>query len=140
MRKVPRVKIPDFVIATFTTVQMQALLDTCDLTTAMDVRNYTVLLVFMDTGIRVSELCGLRLDDIHDDYIKVIGKFSKPREVGIGATTSRALFKYIHQFRQPTNDKVPQEFLSRTGKPLYTNYVWQMLHDAGELVGIEGCG
>lgn len=137
MRKVPRVKIPTFVIATLSAGQMQRLLDTCDLTAPLGFRDYTILLVFMDTGIRVSELCGLHVDDVHDDYLKVFGKFSKEREVGLGVTASRALFKYIHHFRKPHADSEQHVFLGKTGRPLTPSMVWRMLHGKGEEVGIE---
>ncbi len=83
MHSVPRTKLPQRIIHAFTPEQMDALLGVCDLDTASGFRNYTVLLVFMDTGIRVSELCSLRLAGIHDDYLTVIGKFDKEREVGL---------------------------------------------------------
>ena len=43
-----------------------------DLSTALGFRDY--VLVLLDTGIRVSELCGVTLDDLHGGYLKVFGK------------------------------------------------------------------
>ena len=51
--------------------------------TRLGFRDYTIMLLLLDTGIRVSELCGLTLEQVHEDYITVFGKGRKEREVGI---------------------------------------------------------
>ncbi len=49
----------------------EALFGACDLETPLGFRDYTLMLVLLDTGIRVEELCRLTLDDVHDDYLKI---------------------------------------------------------------------
>lgn len=53
------------VIPVFSSEQVRQLLDTCDLTSYIGVRDYVMMLVFADTGIRVKELIGLRVKDFH---------------------------------------------------------------------------
>lgn len=53
-----------FIIA-FTTEQVRKLLNTCDLTSFYGVRDYTMMLVFADAGIRVKELINLEVSDFH---------------------------------------------------------------------------
>ena len=74
--------------------------------------------MLLDTGIRVSELCGLTLDDVHEGYFKVLGKGRKEREVGVSPTTAKFLWKYIHQYRPESDDNVRALFTNITGKPL----------------------
>ncbi|MFC2067195.1 tyrosine-type recombinase/integrase [Chloroflexota bacterium] len=49
--------------------------------TALGCRNIAILVLLLDTGLRVSELCRLRSDDAHieEGYLKVLGKGSKER-------------------------------------------------------------
>jgi site-specific recombinase XerD len=136
--RLPRVKVPHYVIPTFTPEQMAAMLDACDVTTALGFRDYVLLLMLMDTGIRVSELCGLTLDGVHEGYITVFGKGSKEREVGIGPTVSRALWKYLHQFRRPRAERDTRVCLGANSLPMTRNGVYQALRRIGERAGIEG--
>ena len=82
-----------------TSEEIETLLGCCDQNTRAGYRNYVMLLVMLDTGIRVSELCGLRLVDVHQRYIKVHGKGHKEREIGIHSDVSKALWKYVQKHR-----------------------------------------
>ena len=64
--KLPRT--PKKVISTFSDDQIQRLLNNIDRKTPHGFRNYTMLLLLLDSGIRLSELVGLELDDI--DFIQ----------------------------------------------------------------------
>ncbi len=46
-------------------------------------RDYVILLLFLDTAIRLAEIAGLTLDNIHDGYIKVTDKGRRDRERGL---------------------------------------------------------
>src|SRR5262249_31492104 len=59
------------VVVTFSHDHPNALFGACDLSTSLGFRDYVLMLVLLDTGIRVSELCGLTLDDLHEGYFKV---------------------------------------------------------------------
>jgi site-specific recombinase XerD len=139
-RRVPRIKVPKYVIETFTPAQMAAMLDACDTDTALGFRDYAMLLVLMDTGIRVSELCGLTVDDVHDGYLTVFGKGAKEREVGLGPTAARALWKYLHQHRPHliNSEQERHVFVGYRGIPLLRNGVSQLVQRIGERAGISG--
>lgn len=134
----PSLKTPHYLIPTFSPEQMMEMLDTCDIATQIGARDYAMLLVFMDTGVRVSELCTMRLEDFHESYITVFGKGSKEREVGIAPTASKAVWRYIHQFRGARTEHERHIFLSRTGRPLTRNEVDVIVKRVGEAAGIEG--
>jgi site-specific recombinase XerD len=62
-----------------------------------DLRNKAMLLMFLDTGLRLSELAGLTLSDINIEkgIIKIVGKGNKERYARIGVKTQKALWNYL---------------------------------------------
>jgi len=130
--------VPDYMIPTFTSEHIKAMLDACDLSTVLGYRDYTLMLVLLETGIRVSELCGLCVQDVHDDYIRVVGKGNKEREVGISPDVAKLLWKYIHHHRKPAYDKEVRVFVNRYGQPVTPNGVEQLLIDVKNRAAIEG--
>jgi site-specific recombinase XerD len=136
--RVPRIRLPQYVIQTFTPEQLDAMLQVCDTSTPLGYRDYAMFLTLMDTGIRVGELLALTTDNVFDGYLKVLGKGAKEREVGIGPTAGRALWKYIHVYRKPASSFERRVFLSVRGKPLDKGIVWDAIQRAGQEAGIEG--
>jgi site-specific recombinase XerD len=65
--------------------------------TAIGSRNIAILILLLDSGIRVSELCSLKNEDAHieEGYMKVFGKGSKERIVPIGALAQKVLWRYM---------------------------------------------
>ncbi|MBA7590797.1 Tyrosine recombinase XerC [subsurface metagenome] len=63
----------------------------------VDLRNKAIILVFLDTGLRLSELANIQLVDINfnREVIKVMGKGAKERVVRIGKTAQKALLRYL---------------------------------------------
>ena len=61
-------------------------------------RNKAILYMFLDTGLRLSELTNLTISDIsmNKDIIRVIGKGNKERYVRIGIKTQKALCLHFH--------------------------------------------
>jgi len=77
-----RVKIPRpprKIIPTFSNSQIQKLLSAIDTKTAEGYRDYTLILTLLDTGIRVSELCNFKLNNLwlEKGMLKVLGKVNK---------------------------------------------------------------
>ena len=58
-----------------------------------------MVLTLFDTGVRASELCGMKLGDVDwkDLSIKVVGKAGKERHVGIGHKTAQAIERYLRR-------------------------------------------
>ena len=130
--------VPDYIIPTFTPDHIRLMLDACDISTTLGYRDYTIILVLLETGVRVSELCGLQVQDVHDDYIKVFGKGSKEREVGLSPDVAKLLWKYIHHYRRSHSDSEKRVFMNRYGKPLTPNGIEQLLIDIKNRAGITG--
>ena len=58
-------------------------------------RDYAILMLFLNCGIRRSELVGLNLSDVYEDRIRVVGKGNKERIVYFGAACRKAIDAYL---------------------------------------------
>lgn len=63
-------------------------------------RDFAILMLFLNCGIRRSELVGLNLTDIYDDRIRVVGKGNKERIVYMGTACRDAIDRYMAERRQ----------------------------------------
>ncbi|QGK71029.1 tyrosine recombinase [Allosaccharopolyspora coralli] len=103
-------------------------------------RDHAVLEMLYATGLRVSELCGLDLDDIDDDHrlVRVVGKGDKERAVPFGAPGARALGRWLSSGRPAllTARSGPALFLGKRGGRLDPRAVRRVVHDA--IGAVEG--
>ena len=60
-------------------------------------RDYAILMLFLNCGIRRSELVGLNLTDVYDDRIRVVGKGNKERIVYFGSACRKAIDAYLQE-------------------------------------------
>lgn len=58
-------------------------------------RDYAILMLFLNCGIRRSELVGLNINDVYEDRIRVVGKGNKERFVYFGSSCRKALDAYL---------------------------------------------
>ena len=58
-------------------------------------RDFAILMLFLNCGIRRSELVGLNLTDVYDDRIRVVGKGNKERIVYMGSSCRNAIDEYL---------------------------------------------
>jgi site-specific recombinase XerD len=102
-------------------------------------RNRVMILILMDTGIRLSELVGIKLSDIDNEkgYVKVLGKGAKERVVRIGKTTEKALWRYL-MYR--TQKDAQELWLTEEGKPLHNSGVQSLIKRLKERAGVNGEG
>lgn len=130
-------KIPQKVMPTFTPEHIERMLATCDTETRTGLRDYVILLVLLDTGMRVSELCNLRLSDVYPRYVKVMGKGQKEREIGLHPEVGKVLWKYVQKHRAAFRIEDDHVFLGERG-PLTRSGVEVMFKEVGEKAGITG--
>jgi integrase/recombinase XerC len=89
-RALRRPKVPRRLIAPFSDPELRSLL------ALADDRERALALVFLDTGLRLSELASLRVGDVRPDgTLHVMGKGAKERIVPIGSTARRGLVRYL---------------------------------------------
>lgn len=90
-------RLPRKIIRPFSREDIDNLLSVCSGNHFVEHRNRAIVLLFLDTGLRLAELASIQLADIDFDRetIRVMGKGAKERVVRIGKTTQRALLRYI---------------------------------------------
>jgi integrase/recombinase XerD len=121
---------------------VSALLEAPRLDSSMYWRDRAILEFLYATGVRVSELVGLRLSDLdlEEGLCTVFGKGSKERMVPLGRPACVALSRYLSEVR-PTLEKgagAGRVFLNQRGRSLSRTSVWKIVKDASQLAGIEG--
>ncbi len=86
-------KVPDVLVPSLSPLQMRALLAAVDARSADVARDRAVVLLFLDTGVRLSELVGMSVADIDlvEGRCRVMGKGSKERVVPVGGRARRAI-------------------------------------------------
>ena len=105
-------------------------------------RDQLLILVLLDTGIRVSELCRIQYKDLNIEnqsiHIRAFetGKKSKDRIVYIGKKTMSILWRFVAE----NNDPEEYLFLSDENDPLSRDAVKHLLARLGKKAGIPNCG
>jgi integrase/recombinase XerD len=123
-----------------TTTEVERLLDAPDVSTALGLRDRTMIETLYATGLRVSELVALRLDQLHLDppFIRIVGKGRKERLVPLGDTAADWLDRYLREGRpQLARQRQPQVFLNNRGGGLTRQGVWKRLRQHGTAAGIR---
>jgi len=121
---------------TFSDAHLNALFGACDLGHPLGFRDYTVMLVLLDTGIRVAEVCSLTLESVHQTYLTIDGKGRKEREVGISPTTAKFLWKYVQLHRAAADDSVVALFTNFAGRQLRPSGVEKVIQRVRVAAGI----
>lgn len=117
--------------------EVESLLKQPERETFAGARDRAILEILYGTGIRVSELCGLKINDVDDHFIRVFGKGSKERTVPIGKKALEAVDYYLN-FRDSVNtDEVNALFVTHKNQPMDRVEVWNLVKQYAKLAGIE---
>jgi integrase/recombinase XerD len=132
----PWMSLPDFL----SIKEVQALLAGPDTGDAHGLRDKAMLEVLYASGLRVSELTGLRTADVRlrDGFLLCRGKGGKERIVPLGRSAVEAVRRYVdevrpHLVKSPTDDL----FLSRRGGKFTRQGCWKMLKGYARKAGLE---
>jgi integrase/recombinase XerD len=106
------------------------------------VRDKASLELMYATGMRVSEIVGLKVSNINMDvgFVRCIGKGSKERIIPLGKKAQEAIKKYIDRSRTKLAKKEPEDralFLSRLGKGISRQSFWKMVKGYAKQAGIK---
>ncbi|WP_212508633.1 tyrosine-type recombinase/integrase [Litoribacterium kuwaitense] len=124
-------------IESFTKEQMRALLAAPAKETFTGVRDYTIMLIMLETGVRLRELTEVSLKDIQwadDSAIKVHGKGAKDRLLPIQSTVKRELRRYVAVRGELHHDTL---FVNIDNKPVSRRAIQTAIHKYGVLAGIS---
>ncbi len=129
------------IVETFTDDQIQRLLGAVDIKEVNGFRDLCIMLLLLDTGIRLTELINLEIPDLDLERgeIKIRGKGGKERIVPVGAKVQKALWKYIHRYRpESAHPNVQNLFLSIQGYGLSGSRVYRVIAGNGKKAGLQG--
>jgi site-specific recombinase XerD len=100
-------------------------------------RDEVILRLLLDTGVRVSELCGLQLTDVDLDreLAYVVGKGSRPRVVPFGAKTAQAIDRYLRIRSLHAHARSPRLLLSQRG-PMTPDGLREVLYRRAAEAGV----
>lgn len=124
-----------------TVEEIDRIIDSIDLSTSHGVRNAAMLELLYSCGLRVSECCELRFQDLslEHKYLRVMGKGSKERLIPMSDTAVARIMDYI-PIRQEIHEKPGCRdflFLSRLGRPLSRQMVFMVIKELAKEVGIQ---
>ena len=96
-----------------------------------NIRDYAILELFYASGMRVSELADLKIENINLEvgFVRCIGKGSKERIIPIGKRAQEAVKKYNEDTRKQLvkNNMTTVLFLSRLGKKISRQSIWKII-------------
>jgi integrase/recombinase XerD len=134
-------RLTRFLPETLNQVQVNRLLEANLQGRPFPLRDRAILELFYASGLRISELTGARLENLNlqERIIRVVGKGSKTRLVPVGRMACDAIDRYLTQERvrlvgRKTGNEV---FLSRHGKKLTTQRVWQIIKEIAASAGFD---
>ncbi len=126
---------------TLTAEEVERLLEAPDGRTPYGVRDRAFLELFYSSGLRVSELCALTLQqmDLEQGFLRVYGKGSKERVVPVGRKAVEALQVYLLAGRPKlVKAKTGSEvFISERGTAISRKTIWVLIKKHAEAAGIE---
>lgn len=121
--------------------EVERLLEAPDQRTAQGLRDKTMIELLYGSGLRVSELCGLSLQQVNleEGYLRVYGKGTKERVVPVGGKAIEALEVYLSVARpQLVKPRTGSElFLSQWGRAISRKMVWVLIKRYAAKAGIE---
>ncbi len=134
--KVKNIKVPYKVIVPFSQDDMLRLLACCDPATSKGARDRALILLLVDTGLRATEACEVKLDDIDFQRQRILvgrGKGSKQRVVRFGDEAGTMIHHYLDQFRGWEPGHL---FLSRWSQPLNRTALRTIFQRLGKEAGV----
>lgn len=106
--------------------EIEKMVSCINMNSSIGTRNHAIAVTALDTGLRASELAGIRLGklNLQGGHIRVTGKGAKERVVPIGRYAQMLLWSYIEKARsRPPNGDCENLFLSREGRPITANTI-----------------
>jgi integrase/recombinase XerD len=121
--------------------EVDRLLRQPDANDTVGIRDKAMIELMYSTGLRVSELCGLRVSDLQMDpgCLRCIGKGNKERLVPVGHKALEAVQAYLREARKELSRGVtsPYLFLNQKGHKLNRIAFWKILGEYGRKAGLR---
>lgn len=121
--------------------EVSQLLELPNLNTKLGLRDKAILELMYATGLRISEVVNLKLENIYfeESFLRILGKGNKERIVPFGKIASKHMKEYLQKSRpqllkQGGSDFV---FLNRSGNKLTRQGLWKVIKGYGKKIGIS---
>jgi len=130
-------------IEPYSNEEVKAMLDTCERDIEnhryLGIRNLAIISLFVDTGLRLSELANMKLSDLDPNLrqARIMGKGAKMRVVPINGRARKALKRYLTSARQPGGDDL---WKTDDGQPLSRYSIKTMVDRLKRRAGVGGGG
>ena len=127
--------VPKTLIKPLAANQLRQLLSLCNEDTFLGLRNKAIIFIFLDTGIRLSEMTGMQIEDLNFDrgIIKIMGKGAKERVVAMQQRTQKMLLRYLLS----RDDRYRCVWVSEERQPLTFWGIEQMIRKLGKRAGLK---
>ncbi len=138
MRPVPKVRVGRSIRRIHSEDELRALLEYARLTPHpyWAASNVALILLLIDTGMRIGELCNLNIEDLAPTgRVKVRGKGDRERYVRVSPATLDTLARYL-KMKEPFRPGEPL-FLTRVGVRVTPTGIYQRLRHLGDRIGIH---
>lgn len=134
-------KIERYLPETLSAAEVEKLIASAAGGTPLELRDRAIVELLYASGLRVSELCGARLEnlDLEKGFIRVVGKGNKQRLVPVGSGAREAIDRYLRLGRPELVGKRTggEVFLSVRGRKLTNQRIWQLLVALGKRAGLD---
>ena len=100
-------------------------------------RDHCILTLFLNCGLRLSELCSINVTDIRGEQLTVIGKGNKERTIYLNNACLRAIDQYLPERPKPKDAKNQALFVSRQGNRLSKPAVQQLIKTYIQMSGLD---
>ena len=100
-------------------------------------RDYAILMIFLNCGIRRSELVGLNLTDVYEDRLRVVGKGNKERFVYFGTPCRKAIDAYLPERNKKVLSDNRALFGSRDGNRISVTAVHRLVKKYLLMAGLD---
>jgi integrase/recombinase XerD len=97
------------------------------------IRDRAIILVLVDTGLRATELCNIKIGDLRGEFVTVLGKGNKEREVPLSGGTLRVILETLAAPRRPGK----YLFQSEKGPRLTRNGLYEVIERTSKRAKVE---
>lgn len=140
-RRLPQIRLEDKVLPPLSVQQVQAILDGIKQERIEGVRDRLLILLLADSGARVSEAIGIKLEDVNLDAkrVKIMGKGAKERYLRLSHVTKLELGRYLRKLPAARNQEMRFLFENPdTCQPITRGTAHRIVRRHAENVGIAG--